>query len=204
MRNSGEVEQTISQDADQSAFQANLAAGNVLTIDLAGKHNHANLNKASFVLTSDIDQTNALLQAVGQDAENDAFGFVFNKHGHVIGRIDVSQSIEQSAAQDAAQANLAAGNVLTIDLSGEHNHANLNKASFVLTSDIDQTNLLLQAVGQDASNDVNARATATARPRPREITQSSARMSRRRRARSTAALGNLLVIDLDGEHNHST
>jgi hypothetical protein len=203
-----EVRQSITQDAAQDSTQANIAAGNLFFLDLNGEHNHVNLNKARFVLASEIEQTNAVSQAIGQEGANTVAGIVTDKQGRVVGTVEVEQSIDQSASQDSVQVNGAIGNVLRIDLSGEHNHANLNKATFVLESDIEQVNLASQEIEQEGTNAVAAPVTAGDGRNAGVLVvddafQFATQDAAQENTQLNAALGNLLAIDLSGEHNHA-
>jgi hypothetical protein len=62
--------QWVSQDASQQSVQINSALDNLLSLDLSGEHNHANLNKAVFDLSFEIDQFNASVQDISQMADN--------------------------------------------------------------------------------------------------------------------------------------
>jgi hypothetical protein len=203
-----QIRQSIDQGAFQSSAQSNLANGNVLFIDLSGEHNHINMNKAQFVLDSQIDQSNAAQQFIDQTGADAVAGVVFDKHGRVIGTVDVKQDVTQTASQDSVQVNGATGNVLTINLSGEHNHANLNKAVFVLESGIDQANTSGQQVDQTAAATLAApvddgHGHKSCAVLTDDAFQFVSQDASQESAQLNAAVGNLLTVDLSGQHNHA-
>jgi hypothetical protein len=203
-----QIRQSIDQGAFQSSTQSNLANGNVLFIDLNGEHNHINMNKAKFVLDSQISQSNSSRQFIDQTGEAAVAGVVLDKHGRVIGTVDVKQDVTQTASQDSVQVNGATGNVLTINLSGEHNHANLNKTVFVLESGIEQANTSGQSVDQTAAATLAApvddghgrkECAVLVDDAFQFVSQDASQES----AQLNAAVGNLLTVDLSGSHNHA-
>jgi hypothetical protein len=144
--------QEISQTADQSATvdttQDNSVGDISFSLDLSGWGNHANLNHASFDFTVDVTQANDNATDVEQGAGVELVAATVTDHHGVT--TDITQDVTQTADVQTDQSNSVGDIGFSLDVSGGHNHVNLNHASFDFSVSVDQSNTNETTVGQYA------------------------------------------------------